>query len=266
MSSTTDNPEPDNINMVEQSSQTKSKKLQLVDSIAEKIESYLENNSIQSKNIDKVQLGSMKMEGKAPIVLTWEEDAFKINALQQKLSQQENPKLKYSSPVQIIRDDKEDIKDVDGVLFYIIMKTRNQTEESESDSGVASENSRTGDSPEVSEVEIKNKFYNKTEKETTKASKDLQKQTKINSLKSQKKEPTQRDLIRQKYTIIRRKLQNSKRIDKIDGQKSGVQVTTKPMWFIPGKNSFHVNSNPMFSSHQQKCYSFQCKPRPRKIS
>ena len=78
MSFTTDNPEPDNINMVEQSSQTKSKKLQLVDSIAEKIESYLENNSIQSKNIDKVQLGSMKMEGKAPLVLTWEEDAFKI--------------------------------------------------------------------------------------------------------------------------------------------------------------------------------------------
>ena len=89
----------------------------------------------------------------------------------------------------------------------------------------------------------------------------------------------QREEIKKRYTILRRKtrgrrLEASRSVKEasrsvkeasrsVKGEE-GLKKVTKPMWLIPGQNSFHVNIHPSFSSQQPKCYSFQCKPRVRR--
>ena len=75
----------------------------------------------------------------------------------------------------------------------------------------------------------------------------------------------QRQMIREKYTMIRKRT-NIKTRREVNGPKDKDEKLvkiTKPLWLIPGSNSFHVNIKPTFSSQQPKCYSFQCKPRVR---
>ena len=157
-------------------------------------------------------------------------------------------------------------------------------EDTESDSGVGdSGNSRSGDSPECLDSEMtiiedifNDKVLDKKENGTINAKvKDKPEEYKMiksnptNLNNPQEKDRLakliQRQMIRQKYTIIKRKYRNIQPLNK-DKKPNGnqkMETKTKPMWFVPGSNSFHVNINPSLSSLKPKCYSFQCKPRAR---
>ena len=160
--------------------------------------------------------------------------------------------------------------------------------DTESDSGVGdSGNSRNGESPECDEDELRraDTVTNKANTLTPPAFHQRMSQLKVvkrqskpswtdekehvEKLKQRQKENAeklkQRQMIREKYTMIRKRT-NIKTRREVNGPKDKDEKLvkiTKPLWLIPGSNSFHVNINPTFSSQQPKCYSFQCKPRVR---
>ena len=165
----------------------------------------------------------------------------------------------------------------------IMDDTHDADEDTESDSGVGdSGNSRSGDSPECLDSEMtiiddilkdkldKNKndtsLFNAKIKNKPLENKVMK--SNLTDLNNQHQKDRlakliQRQMIRQKYTIIKRR---SRSIHPIKDKKKEdvnqkMETKTKPMWFVPGSNSFHVNINPNLSSLKPKCYSFQCKPR-----
>ena len=168
---------------------------------------------------------------------------------------------------------------------YVMDDPQEAEEDTESDSGVGdSGNSRSGDSPECldSEMTIIDDIFNdkmlekkenniminakvKEKQEVNKIVRSIPTNLNNPQEKDRLSKLIQRQMIRQKYTIIKRRSRSIHPLNK-DKKPEGnqkMETKTKPMWFVPGSNSFHVNINPSLSSLKQKCYSFQCKPRVR---
>lgn len=221
--------------------------LMVADLIDKHLRKYCENNMVNSTNFQNVGVGSTKIKGKGPIVLSFEEYR-PIKSLRTKISSRPNVNLKYTSPIHIL-DKEEKISDDEYHVFYFAMKRKKNSNdqdgscESDSDSGMGdSGNSRSVDSPEIHEDEqISQKKESTKEQFMPKLHKNVNKSKGFMSRK--------RDI----EAAFERKInvKNSK--------------NNKPIWFIPGNNSFHVNVNPIFSSHQPKCYSFQSRPHVRNV-
>ena len=263
------------------------KKVLDVESIKEQLEKQLTINKIKSTGVEKVKFGSAKLIENEALVLDFSDDIRKIERLQKKIEEKKNSNLEYTSPLQVVRSEP-DQDGADGVLFYVAIqfkKAQDYGEDtSETDSGMGeSGHSRSGEStePEEDELDSASAAQMSTSQTSnysniTKSSDPLSVRKKgrkrfvepkmIKTLASDEKvdKLLQREEIKKRYTILRRKTQRvNPKASRIVKGEEGLQKVTKPMWFIPGQNSFHVNINPSFSSQQTKCYSFQCKPRVR---
>ena len=265
-----------------------------VESIKEQLEKQLRMNRIESTKVEKVNFGSAKLIRNDALVLNFNKDIQKIERLQNRINDKRNSNLEYTSPLQVVYSEpNQDTSD--GILFYVAIKFKKDfgmsehpdydEDTSEADSGMGeSGNSRSGESPQLDEDELdsasaanivltKDKISNefnigKTTLRTVVGKEGRQKlkpklvKTPASEEKAEKL--LLREEIKKRYTILRRKKQ---RVNLLVNQNvkndDGLQKVTKPMWFVPGQNSFHVNINPSFSSQQPKCYSFQCKPRVR---
>ena len=263
------------------------KKVLDVESIKEQLEKQLTMNKIKSTGVEKVKFGSAKLIENEAVVLDFSDNIRKIERLQKKIEEKKNSNLEYTSPLQVVRSEP-DQDEADGVLFYVAIQFKKALDygedTSETDSGMGeSGHSRSGESTEPEEDEIdrasaaqmstsQTSNYSNITKSSVplfvrkKGSKRFVEPKMIKTLASDEKvdKLLQREEIKKRYTILRRKTQrlNLKASRNVKGE-DGLQKVTKPMWFIPGQNSFHVNINPSFSSQQTKCYSFQCKPRVR---
>ena len=262
-----------------------------VESIKEQLEKQLSLNRINSTEVETVNFGSTKIIENDALVLNLSDDIQKIERLQNRINEKRNSNLEYTSPLQVVCSEPNQ-NEADGVLFYVAIKFKKAFREhleydgdtSEADSGMGdSGNSRSGESPQPDEDELEsasasqikmtsdNSSSNESNINTTSShpsfvwkegrKKFLQPKI-IKTLTSKEKAEKllQREEIKKRYTILRRETKKGKFRA---SQNDGLQKVTKPMWFIPGQNSFHVNINPSFSSHATKCYSFQCKPRVR---
>ena len=265
-----------------------------VESIKEQLEKQLRMNRIESTKVEKVNFGSAKLIKNDALVLNFNKDIQKIERLQNRINDKRNSNLEYTSPLQVVYSEpNQDTSD--GILFYVAIKFKKDfgmsehpdydEDTSEADSGMGeSGNSRSGESPQLDEDELdsasaanivltKDKISNefnigKTTLRTVVGKEGRQKlkpklvKTPASEEKAEKL--LLREEIKKRYTILRRKKQ---RVNLLGNQNvkndDGLQKVTKPMWFVPGQNSFHVNINPSFSSQHPKCYSFQCKPRVR---
>ena len=262
-----------------------------VESIREQLEKELTMNRIKSTGVETVKFGSAKLIKNDAVVLDFSDDIQKIERLQKKIEEKKNSNLEYTSPLQVVCSEP-DQDEADGVLFYVAIKFKKALDyggdTSETDSGMGeSGNSRSGESTEPDEDELdsasaaqikmtagQTENYSDTKKSSVplfvrkERSKKLLQPKMIKNLASDEKvdKLLQREEIKKRYTILRRKTQNvnlrASRNGKVD---DGLQKVTKPIWFIPGQKSFHVNINPSFSTQQKKCYSFQCKPRVRTL-
>ena len=261
-----------------------------VESIKEQLEKQLSLNRINSTEVETVNYGSTKIIENDALVLNLSDDFRKIERLQNRINEKRNSNLEYTSPLQVVcSEPNQNI--ADGVLFYVAIKFKKAFREhleydgdtSEADSGMGdSGNSRSGESPQLDEDELESASASQIKMTTDIPSNEsiinttsshpsfvwnegrkkfLQPKI-IKTLTSKEKagKLLQREEIKKRYTILRRKTKKGKLRA---SQNDGLQKVTKPMWFIPGQNSFHVNINPSFSSHETKCYSFQCKPRVR---
>ena len=261
-----------------------------VESIKEQLEKQLSLNRINSTEVETVNYGSTKIIENDALVLNLSDDFRKIERLQNRINEKRNSNLEYTSPLQVVcSEPNQNI--ADGILFYVAIKFKKAFREhleydgdtSEADSGMGdSGNSRSGESPQLDEDELESASASQIKMTTDIPSNEsiinttsshpsfvwnegrkkfLQPKI-INTLTSKEKagKLLQREEIKKRYTILRRKTKKGKLRA---SQNDGLQKVTKPMWFIPGQNSFHVNINPSFSSHETKCYSFQCKPRVR---
>ena len=265
-----------------------------VESIKEQLEKQLRMNRIETTKVENVNFGSAKLIKNDALVLNFNKDIQKIERLQNRINDKRNSNLEYTSPLQVVYSEpNQDTSD--GILFYVAIKFKKDfgmsehpdydEDTSEADSGMGeSGNSRSGESPQLDEDELdsasaanivltKDKISNefnigKTTLRTVVGKEGRQKlkpklvKTPASEEKAEKL--LLREEIKKRYTILRRKKQ---RVNLLGNQNvkndDGLQKVTKPMWFVPGQNSFHVNINPSFSSQQPKCYSFQCKPRVR---
>ena len=261
-----------------------------VESIKEQLEKQLSLNRINSTEVETVNYGSTKIIENDALVLNLSDDFRKIERLQNRINEKRNSNLEYTSPLQVVcSEPNQNI--ADGILFYVAIKFKKAFREhleydgdtSEADSGMGdSGNSRSGESPQLDEDELESASASQIKMTTDIPSNEsiinttsshpsfvwnegrkkfLQPKI-IKTLTSKEKagKLLQREEIKKRYTILRRKTKKGKLRA---SQNDGLQKVTKPMWFIPGQNSFHVNINPSFSSHETKCYSFQCKPRVR---
>ena len=261
-----------------------------VESIKEQLEKQLSLNRINSTEVETVNYGSTKIIENDALVLNLSDDFRKIERLQNRINEKRNSNLEYTSPLQVVcSEPNQNI--ADGVLFYVAKKFKKAFREhleydgdtSEADSGMGdSGNSRSGESPQLDEDELESASASQIKMTTDIPSNEsiinttsshpsfvwnegrkkfLQPKI-IKTLTSKEKagKLLQREEIKKRYTILRRKTKKGKLRA---SQNDGLQKVTKPIWFIPGQNSFHVNINPSFSSHETKCYSFQCKPRVR---
>ena len=266
-----------------------------VESIKEQLEKQLRMNRIESTKVEKVNFGSAKLIKNDALVLNFNKDIQKIERLQNRINDKRNSNLEYTSPLQVVYSEpNQDTSD--GILFYVAIKFKKDfgmsehpdydEDTSEADSGMGeSGNSRSGESPQLDEDEldsasatnivltkdeISNEFnIGTTTLQTSFVGKERRQKLKPKLVKTPASEEKAeklllREEIKKRYTILRRKKQ---RVNLLGNQNvkndDGLQKVTKPMWFVPGQNSFHVNINPSFSSQQPKCYSFQCKPRVR---
>ena len=265
-----------------------------VESIKEQLEKQLRMNRIETTKVENVNFGSAKLIKNDALVLNFNKDIQKIERLQNRINDKRNSNLEYTSPLQVVYSEPNQ-DESDGILFYVALKFKKDfgmsehpdydEDTSEADSGMGeSGNSRSGESPQLDEDELdsasaanivltKDKISNefnigKTTLRTVVGKEGRQKlkpklvKTPASEEKAEKL--LLREEIKKRYTILRRKKQ---RVNLLRNQNvkndDGLQKVTKPMWFVPGQNSFHVNINPSFSSQQPKCYSFQCKPRVR---
>lgn len=280
-----------------QRDENKNEVLMDVESIKEQLENQLSMNRIESTKVEKVNFGSAKLIRNDALILNFNEDIQKIERLQNRINEKKNSNFEYTSPLQVVYS--EPIHDeADGILFYVAIKFKKdfgmsenleyEEDTSEADSGMGeSGNSRSGESPQLDEDELDvasaanivlttDKISNKSNISTTsfqtsyvrkEGRRKFLKPKLVKTLASEEKAEKllQREEIKKRYTILRRKTQrvNPMGIPKVKDNDGGLQKVTKPMWFVPGQNSFHVNINPSFSSQQPKCYSFQCKPRVR---
>ena len=215
----------------------------IADQIDKHLRKYCENNMVNSTNLNDVSVESRKIKGEGPTVILFKEDHPNVDSLKTKISSTPNVNLKNTSPINILK--KEDnLTEYDYQFFYLVLKRKKisydpeNKNDSDSDSGMGDSGiSRNGDSPEVYTEE------QTALKKVSTISKDIPKFPKVR--------------------------QHSKALKKMNistpRKRKNFTETTKPIWFIPGKNSFHVNVNPLFSSCHPKCYSFQCKPRVSNI-
>ena len=277
-----------------QTDENKNEVVMDVESIKEQLEKQLRMNRIETTKVENVNFGSAKLIKNDALVLNFNKDIQKIERLQNRINDKRNSNLEYTSPLQVVYSEpNQDTSD--GILFYVAIKFKKDfgmsehpdydEDTSEADSGMGeSGNSRSGESPQLDEDELdsasaanivltKDKISNefnigKTTLRTVVGKEGRQKlkpklvKTPASEEKAEKL--LLREEIKKRYTILRRKKQ---RVNLLGNQNvkndDGLQKVTKPMWFVPGQNSFHVNINPSFSSQQPKCYSFQCKPRVR---
>ena len=282
----------DKLTQTQQRRDENKKKVLDVESIREQLEKELTMNRIKSTGVEKVKFGSAKLMKNDAVVLDFSDDIQKVERLQKKIEEKKNSNLEYTSPLQVVYSEP-DQDEADGVLFYVAIQFKkaldNGEDTSETDSGMGESGiSRSGESTEPDEDELDGasaaqikmttgqteNYYDITKssdisfvrKEGIKRL--LQQPKMIKTLASDEKvdKLLQREEIKKRYTILRRKPQRvNLRTSRNVKVEDGLQKVTKPMWFIPGQNSFHVNMNPSFSSQQTKCYSFQCKPRVRTL-
>ena len=279
-----------------QSDENKNEVLRNVETIKEQLKKQLSLNKINSTKVNKVNFGSAKLIKNDALVLNFNDDIQKIERLQNRINDKRNSNFEYTSPLQVVYSEPNH-DEADGILFYVAIKFKKDVglsehleydeDTSEADSGMGeSGNSRSGESPQLDEVELDSasaanivlttdKMSNESNISTTSLQSAFVRKERrekflkpklVKTLASEEKAEKllQREEIKKRYTILRRK---TRRVNLMgipnDKDEYGLQKVTKPMWFVPGQNSFHVNIYPSFSSQQPKCYSFQCKPRVR---